>query len=41
MNEPDDVAAAVHRLEQVGARRLQLQFVDLFGTVNCVNVPRP
>ena len=39
MNEPDDVAAAVHRLEQMGARRLQLQFVDLFGTVNCVNVP--
>ena len=39
MSEPADVAAAVHRLEQVGARRLQLQFIDLFGTVNCVNVP--
>jgi glutamine synthetase len=39
MIEPLTVAAAVHRLEEAQARHVQLQFVDLFGTVNCVNVP--
>ena len=39
MIESPAVAAAVRRLEEAGARHVQLQFVDLFGTVNCVNVP--
>jgi len=39
MIEPDDIAASVRRIEQSGTRHVQLQFVDLFSTVNCVDVP--